>query len=109
MHVHWCLENPGIARFLATVSEPAVLEAAGRELTELNERFAAALVGWWRPHAHYGSLRPLTPAQAEALWLGPAQERVRTWLLGMIPEPPTEADVEVLADAAWRSLRAGDA
>jgi hypothetical protein len=66
-------------------------------------------VGWWRPHAHYGSLRPLTPAQAEALWLGPAQERVRTWLLGMIPEPPTEADVEVLADAAWRSLRAGDA
>lgn len=108
MHMAWCAENPGMARFLATVSEPAVLEAAGRELTELNERFAAALLAWWRPHAHYGSLRPLTPAQSQALWLGPAQERVRAWLLGVIEEPPSDTDTEVLADAAWLCLRAGD-
>jgi AcrR family transcriptional regulator len=106
MHLAWCAENPAMARFLATVSEPAVLEAAGRELAELNERFAAALVAWWRPHAHYGSLRPLTPAQSQALWLGPAQERVRAWLLGVIEEPPSDADTEVLADAAWLCLRA---
>ena len=28
MHLAWCVENPGMARFLATVSEPAILEAA---------------------------------------------------------------------------------
>ena len=28
MHIAWCVENPGMARFLATISEPAVLEAA---------------------------------------------------------------------------------
>lgn len=106
MHLGWCAENPGMARFLATVSEPAVLEAAARELAELNDGFAAALLAWWRPHAHYGSLRRLTPAQSQALWLGPAQERVRAWLLGLITEPPTNADTEVLADAAWLCLRA---
>jgi hypothetical protein len=106
MHLRWCAENRGMARFLATISEPAVLEAAHRELAELNERFAAALLAWWRPHAHYGSLRPLTPAQSQALWLGPAQELVRAWLLGVIAEPPTDADAEVLADAAWLCLRA---
>jgi AcrR family transcriptional regulator len=107
MHLRWCAENPGMARVLATISEPAVLEAAEQELTTLNERFAAVLLAWWRPHAHYGSLRPLTPAQSHALWLGPAQERVRAWLLGVIAEPPTEADADVLADAAWLCLRAG--
>lgn len=106
MHLAWCAENPGMTRFLATVSEPAVLDAAARELAALNERFAAALLAWWRPHAHYGSLRPLTPAQSQALWLGPAQERVRAWLLGVIDEPPTRADADVFAEAAWLCLKA---
>jgi len=107
MHLAWCADNPEMARFLATISEPTVLEAAARELAELNERFATAMLAWWRPHAHYGSLRPLTPAQSQALWLGPAQELVRSRLLGVMAEPPTDADAEVLAEAAWLCLRAG--
>jgi AcrR family transcriptional regulator len=105
MHVAWCVENPGMARFLATISEPAVLEAAEDELRDGNERFAAAVRAWWRPHAHYGALRPLTAAQSLALWLGPAQEWIRAWLLGAFEEPPSEAEVELLADAAWLCLR----
>src|SRR5690348_6183403 len=89
MHLAWCVQNPGMARFLATVSEPAILAAAEHELKEGNERFAAALRAWWRPHAHYGSLRPLTAPQSLALWLGPAQEWVRAWLLGAFAEPPS--------------------
>src|SRR5919199_1328429 len=38
MHIAWCVENPGMARFLATISEPAVLAAAEAELKEGNER-----------------------------------------------------------------------
>jgi hypothetical protein len=108
MHLRWCAENPGIARFLVTVSEPAVLEAAEAELKGGNERFAAIVRNWWRPHAHYGSLRPLTAAQSLALWLGPAQEWIRAWLLGAFAESPSDEDAELLADAAWLCLRAND-
>jgi len=105
MHLAWCVENPGMARFLATTSEPAILEAAEGELKEGNQRFAAALRDWWRPHAHYGSLRALTAPQSLALWLGPAQEWIRAWLLGAFEKPPTPKEVEMLADAAWLCLR----
>ncbi len=106
MHLRWCADHPQTARFLITMTEPAVLEAASHELKEHNERFATALRSWWRPHAHYGTLRALTTPQSQALWLGPAQELVRAWLLGVIPDPPSAADADVLADAAWLCLRA---
>lgn len=106
MHLRWCAEHPEMARFLITMTEPAVLRAARSQLTALNERFADALRSWWRPHAHYGALRPLSPALSHALWLGPAQELVRSWLLGVIADPPGADDAEVLADAAWLCLRA---
>lgn len=106
MHLAWCVENPGMARFLATISEPAILQAAERELEDGNERFSAAVREWWRPHVHYGALRPLTAAQSLALWLGPAQEWIRAWFLGAFDEPPNEGEIEMLADAAWLCLRA---
>lgn len=105
MHLRWCADHPGMARFLITMTEPAVLGAAEGGLAGLNERFATALQAWWRPHAHYGTLRALGPAHSQALWLGPAQELVRAWLLGVIPDPPGKRDAEVLADAAWLCLR----
>ena len=106
MHLAWCVENPGMARFLATISEPAILRAAEGELRDGNERFSAAVRDWWRPHVHYGALRPLTAAQSLALWLGPAQEWIRAWLLGAYGGPPSDAETEMLADAAWLCLRA---
>jgi AcrR family transcriptional regulator len=104
MHLRWCADHPEMARFLITMTEPAVLRAAKHELKDLNERFAAALHSWWKPHAHYGTLRRLTPAQSQALWLGPAQEMVRTWLMGTFPDPPGTTDAEILAEAAWLCL-----
>lgn len=106
MHLRWCTDHPELARFLITMTEPAVLDAAASELTQLNERFASALQAWWRPHAHYGTLRPLRPAHSQALWLGPAQELVRAWLLGVLADPPGAEDAKVLGDAAWLCLRA---
>jgi AcrR family transcriptional regulator len=109
MHLRWCADHPEMARFLITMTEPAVLGAAEGELARSNERFATALQAWWRPHAHYGILRALSPAHSQALWLGPAQELVRAWLLGIVADPPGSDDAEVLADAAWLCLRAGSA
>ncbi|WP_373138141.1 TetR/AcrR family transcriptional regulator [Mycobacterium marinum] len=109
MHLSWCTEHPEMARFLITMTEPAVHRAAADELRSHNERFATAVQTWWRPHAHYGALRPLSPAHSQALWLGPAQELVRAWLLGNLAAPPDAADAAILADAAWLCLRAGPA
>jgi len=106
MHLRWCVKHPDMARFLVTMVEPAVQTAAEPELHQLNKGFEAAVRAWWKPLAHYGILRPLTPAQSNALWLGPAQELVRAWLLGVAADPPADADGDVLADAAWRCLRA---
>jgi AcrR family transcriptional regulator len=106
MHLRWCADHPQVARFLITMSEPEVMRAAERELADHNDRFARALRSWWKPHAHYGILRPLTPAQSQALWLGPAQELVRAWVMGLLPDAPDVADSDVLADAAWLCLRA---
>ena len=107
MHLRWCADHPEMARFLITMTEPAVHDAAAAELIPLNEGFADALHAWWRPHAHYGTLRALSAAHSQALWLGPAQELVRAWLLGVIPAAPGKDDAQVLADAAWLCLRAG--
>ncbi len=106
LHLRWCTSHPERARFLITMTEPTVLDAVTTELTQLNERFAGTLQDWWRPHVHYGMLRPLRPAHSQALWLGPAQELVRAWLLGVLADPPDAEDAEVLADAAWLCLRA---
>ncbi len=106
MHLRWCTDHPEMARFLITMTEPAVLAAVATELKELNERFAGTLQAWWRPHAHYGTLRPLGLAHSQALWLGPAQELVRAWLLGVLADPPDTEDAAVLAEAAWLCLRA---
>lgn len=106
MHLRWCADHPEMARFLITMSEPDVMRAARRDLTDANDRFAHALRSWWRAHAHYKILRPLTPSQSQALWLGPAQEMVRAWVMGVIPEAPSANDAAVLADAAWLCLRA---
>ncbi len=37
-------------------------------LRDLNRPFFAEMMGWWRTHAHYGTLRPLPLELADAAW-----------------------------------------
>ncbi len=74
------------------------------ELDELNRRFFAEVMAWWRTHVHYGSLRPLPLDLIHALWLGPAQEYTRQWLAGHAKRAPTGVG-DVLAEAAWQALK----
>lgn len=102
----WCRENPLMARFLFT-RDAAAITAAPPDATGANERFFAAVGTWWRTHAHYGSLRRLTVQQSYALWLGPAMEIMRHWLTRGGVEP-SEGDLGVLADGAWRAVACSD-
>jgi AcrR family transcriptional regulator len=73
-------------------------------LRELNRPFFAEVRSWWDTHVHYGTLRPLPFDLMHALWLGPAQEYTRHWLAGQVKRVP-RAVADVLADAAWNSLK----
>jgi len=73
-------------------------------LRERNRRFFAEVTAWWEMHVHYGVLRSLSFDLIHALWLGPAHEYTRHWVAGRGRRVPT-AVAEVLADAAWQTLK----
>ncbi len=73
-------------------------------LREHNRRFFAEVTAWWQTHVHYGALRELSFDLINALWLGPAHEYTRHWLAGRGKRVPT-AVADVLADAAWQTLK----
>ena len=73
-------------------------------LQQRNQRFFAEAMAWWQTHVHYGTLRDLPFDMIAALWLGPANEYTRHWVAGRAPRVPG-ADADVLADAAWLTLK----
>ena len=67
----------GVRYFLRWVQdhrhETAILlggRAESPALAELNRRFFAEVMAWWRTHAHYGAVQPLPLELIHALWLG---------------------------------------
>lgn len=123
-HVGWCLARPDAARFLlagpawdpaddggsggdgTTGAGPAGTRDDGAPTSGLaaaNRDFFRRVRTWLRPHVRYGAVRDVDVLTAYALWLGPAQERCRLWVTGRA-DPPDAAVVDVLADAAVRSL-----
>lgn len=99
-HFRWCAAHRDAARLL--------LDARPLEAPELNRDFFPRIASWWRPHAHYGTVRDLDFLLIHALWLGPAMELTRHWLDGDTPKP-TSSQIKLLANAAWASLKKGTA
>jgi AcrR family transcriptional regulator len=104
----------GVRYFLRWVQdhrhETVILLGARAEspaLTELNRRFFAEVMAWWRTHAHYGAVQTLPLELIHALWLGSAQEYTRHWLAGQAKRSPTAVGA-ALEQAAWSALK-GDA
>ena len=100
-HLRWVVANRGEAALLLGDR----LDSA--ELRDSNREFFAAVRDWWRPHHTYGALRPMQAGTTAALWFGPAQEFSRYWIAGDEPKMPRGV-VKILADAAWKALRAND-
>ena len=93
-HVRWALAHPAEMRYLLTASP------SGEAVRERNRTFFASVRAWWAAHPE---LPELDLALSHALWLGPATELCRHWLAGRAPRP-TRAQIDLLSDAAWRSL-----
>ena len=93
-HLRWALDHPAEMRYLLA-GRPS-----GDDVRARNRRFFTAVRAWWAGHPELGKL---DLALAHALWLGPATELCRHWLAGRAPRP-TRTQIDLLSDAAWRSL-----
>ena len=104
-HVDWIVDHRDLARFLLLGRDASVVVATEQPLRELNRRFFAAVREWMRPRVGLGELRQLGPELVTALWIGPSHELARHWLANRSKASLQDA-AAVLAEAAWRSLRA---
>jgi AcrR family transcriptional regulator len=104
-HLRWVQAHADWARFLFHLREAEAVQAVKPEIREINHRFAAAVADWVLPHMRNGVITPLPADVIGAVWIGPVQQFARQWLAGHATTTPQQA-IRVLADAAWKALRA---
>ncbi|HEX8646922.1 MAG TPA: TetR/AcrR family transcriptional regulator [Thermoleophilaceae bacterium] len=104
-HLGWVKRNRELARFLFTSRDPEVAGAAFDELSGMNRRLFDAVRRAMEPWVEAGDVQRLPTALLYAVVLGPSQEFSRHWVAGRVKQ--SMAAVEpVLADAAWKAVRA---
>lgn len=102
-HLRWVKRHRDLARYLFSSREAEVVEASAGQLTEMNRAVFAATRAWvarWE-----SELRPMPLNLLYAVLIGPSQEFARHWVAGRVKESIDDA-VPVLADAAWKAVRA---
>ncbi len=104
-HLHWITANRELATFLFHHREPELELASKRPLRAANRKFFGAVAGWLDRQAAGGVIRRLPPDLCYGLWIAPAQEFSRAWLLGRTTTPIEKA-AAVLGEAAWQALAA---
>lgn len=104
-HLHWTRKNPNLARYLIHCREPEVAQLSEERAQLLNRTFFEHVTRWLREHAH--EVRQLPPQVCYALWMGPANEFTRWWLLESDRNSNRiKRSENLLALAAWEALRA---
>lgn len=106
-HLKWTAQNPNLAAYLTHCREPEVAEASEAQARDLNRVFFERAGAWLASHVKEKRVRRLSPDLYYALWMGPADEYTRRWLLrGARDASRLAKAADVLARAAWHSLRA---
>jgi AcrR family transcriptional regulator len=105
-HLRWTKRNPRLASYLIHCREPEVAELSEERAQQLNRIFYDQVLTWLRRHIDAGEVRKLPADIYFALWMGPANEFTRLWLLGSDRDSRRIARAEsLLANAAWAALR----
>jgi hypothetical protein len=82
--------------------EPELAELSEARAQQLNRIFYDEVLKWLRRHVDEGEIRKLPSDIYLALWMGPANEFTRLWLLGTDRDSRRIARAEsLLASAAW--------
>lgn len=105
-HLSWIASHPEEARYLLSMGSAEVLLASKRRVRAMNRTFFAEVFGWLDEQAAAGDIRRVPPHLYFPLVIGPSQELAREWLDGRMSEP-LEGAADLLAEAAWNSIRKG--
>jgi AcrR family transcriptional regulator len=104
-HLRWIVDHRALAQFLLHHGEPEVSALAAEPLRALNEHYRHQVKIWLDRVGADETIRPIPYDVYAALVVGPTQELARRWIAGV-----TDIDIDtaagLLADAAWRALRA---
>lgn len=103
-HLQWIVSNRELAKFLFHHREPELELASKGPLRLANRRFFRIVAGWLDDQAERGVIRRLPRDLYYGLWIAPAYEFSRAWVLGRTTTPTGEA-AAVLSEAAWQALR----
>ena len=115
-HLAWVAENPIRAAFLFDCGEPEVFPLCRDRDKAMRKEFLTECLAWLEHSAAKGELRKLAPLEFYVLWMGPALELTRAWLMNnqgkwnwmsrdqRRPEALLSAR-NTLADSAWNALR----
>jgi AcrR family transcriptional regulator len=105
-HLRWTAANPELATYLAHCREPEVTILSEDAAQQLNQTFYDELSNWLKPHFEADEIRKLPADLFFALWMGPAIEFTRLWLMSGDRDPRRLMRAEsVLASAGWAALR----
>ena len=103
-HLAWVFDHPDEARTLFRTRRVLSGDRA-QAARRATGAFASEVLGGLRKVARPGEVMVLPNAYASAVVLGPAQEIVRQWLGGRLPDlDPAEA-IRTLSEAAWRAVK----
>jgi AcrR family transcriptional regulator len=104
-HLRWVADNPKVASYLMSSRDVEVVRATDPELRSMNRAVIAATREWIEREVAAGAMREMSTALLYAVLIGPCQEFARQWVKGRDRKALAEAQA-VLADAAWRAVRA---
>jgi AcrR family transcriptional regulator len=108
-HVRWTAGNPELATYLAHCREPEVTALSEATVQQVNQTFYEHLWNWLTPHFESGAIKKLPADIFFALWMGPATEFTRLWLMSRERNPRRLTRAEnVLSSAGWNALRVED-
>ncbi len=105
-HLRWVSRHPDWARYLLHMRRAESVAAVEGQIREINGRFLEEIRGWVEPFMARGDIGRLPEELLLAVALGPTQEFARLLLTGRARTGVAQAQ-EVLAEAAWKSLRGG--
>ena len=104
LHVSWTEDDPGRARAVAAGRGRLAAGPLAPKLKDSNRLLFTTLRDWARSACEAGAIETDSTALLHALVFAPTQELARLHLAGLLDRPLGEYR-ELLADAAWESVR----
>jgi AcrR family transcriptional regulator len=104
-YVDWVSAQPELARFMFQARASVAKGPHASELQQRNRQRNKLVMGWFTEAGRDGRFKDWPAELMLSLIIGPAENYSRAWLSGRVKAAPAQYR-EMLAEAAWASVRA---